>query len=488
MFLKSLTKICDKYQEINKQAKAVMWYTVCNILQKTSAFLVVPIYIRLLTPSQFGEYTVFMSWKEIIAIFATLNLYCGVFTKAMVDYEHDRNCYISSMQGLTTVIVIVSLSIYLLFKNFFQAVLEFDEITILLLSVYFIVFPALQFWSVRQRVEYNYRILVIVTLFLTIITPIVSLCLLVYTTLNAKALIWGFLIVQIFAGLYFYIRNFLMKFCFFNKKYWLHALEFNIPLIPHYLSLIALSQIDRIMIKEFCGLDKAGIYSLIFSLATVLSFFVGAINDSYVPWMYQKIRDKNYTKIKLVTNKLCILICVLVFGVMIAAPDVLRFIATPPYYEAVWMIPPIATGVYLMFCYNLFSTVEFYFSATKMVMTASVLGALFKIGLDYIFLPMYGYLTAGYITLLCYLFFFLVHFTFMVFVCKSNTQGDLIFDVSYIFRLTLVMLCLMVFCLTVYRYDYIRYLIFVGILIFMYLNRKSIISLFFDVRGHKIVA
>ena len=213
MFLKSLTKICDKYQEINKQAKAVMWYTVCNILQKTSAFLVVPIYIRLLTPSQFGEYTVFMSWKEIIAIFATLNLYCGVFTKAMVDYEHDRNCYISSMQGLTTVIVIVSLSIYLLFKNFFQAVLEFDEITILLLSVYFIVFPALQFWSVRQRVEYNYRILVIVTLFLTIITPIVSLCLLVYTTLNAKALIWGFLIVQIFAGLYFYIRNFLMKFC-----------------------------------------------------------------------------------------------------------------------------------------------------------------------------------------------------------------------------------------------------------------------------------
>ena len=128
-------------------------------------------------------------------------------------------------------------------------------------------------------------------------------------------------------------------------------MRFNIPLIPHYLSLIALAQIDRIMIKEFCGLDKAGIYSLIFSLAMILNFLIGAINDSYVPWLYQKIKNKNYSKIKSVSNKLCLLICILVFGVMMIGPDVLHFIATYPYYEAVWMIPPIAAGVYLMFCY-----------------------------------------------------------------------------------------------------------------------------------------
>lgn len=104
MYLKSAF---NKYRSSPVQMKASLWYAICNILQKGISFIVIPIYVRLLTTSEYGHYSVFISWKDIIIIFATLNLYCGVFTKAIVDYKNDRDRYTSCMQGLSTVITII---------------------------------------------------------------------------------------------------------------------------------------------------------------------------------------------------------------------------------------------------------------------------------------------------------------------------------------------------------------------------------------------
>ena len=104
--MKVLEKIINNYKSISLQARASMWYTICNVLQKGISFIIIPIYVRILTTAEYGQYSVFQSWRDVLIILATLNLHAGVYTKAMVDYPDDRDKYTSSMQGLSTLITV----------------------------------------------------------------------------------------------------------------------------------------------------------------------------------------------------------------------------------------------------------------------------------------------------------------------------------------------------------------------------------------------
>ena len=153
-----LKKIINKYNNMQIEAKASIWYTLCNILQKGIAFIVVPLYIRILSTAEYGRYTTFLTWKEILIIFASLNLYCGVFTKAMVDIdkEKDRDRYTSSMQGITTLIAASMFVVYISLKGVWNHLLDSNTTDMCLLFVYFIMFPSFSFWSVNQYGYYHF--------------------------------------------------------------------------------------------------------------------------------------------------------------------------------------------------------------------------------------------------------------------------------------------------------------------------------------------
>ena len=79
-----------------------------------------PIFTRLLTPAQYGEYNVFQSWMGIITVIVTLNLFYGVFLQGMVKFEHEQKVYASSMQGLTLTLCTFWTVIYFIFQALFQ--------------------------------------------------------------------------------------------------------------------------------------------------------------------------------------------------------------------------------------------------------------------------------------------------------------------------------------------------------------------------------
>ena len=82
-----------------------------------------------------------------------------------------------------------------------------------------------------------------------------------------------------------------------STKYWKYALNYNLPLVPHYLSQTVLNQSDRIMINSIVGSSAAGIYSLAYSASVILTIVNQSVLNSYNPWMYKKIRDKEYDSI-----------------------------------------------------------------------------------------------------------------------------------------------------------------------------------------------
>lgn len=477
-----IDKIMKKYRQMPAPAKASVWYAVCSILQKGISFVVIPIYTRILTTTEYGQYSVFQSWSNILIIFATLNLYCGVFTKAMVDRSDDRDRYTSSMQGLSTVLTTVLFLVYLVSAKLWNAIFEMSTTTMVLMFIYFIFYPSFSFWSVRQRVEYKYKMMVTVTLLVSVATPIVSILLLTFTSLRANAVIWGYMIVQIVVGGFFYIYQFVRGKVFYIKEYWVYAAKFNIPLIPHYLSLIVLGQADRIMIKEYCGDDKAGIYNLAYQVSMIMNIFVAAVNNSMVPWIYGKLKTKEYESIKDITRKLCILMAMITVGAVLVAPEIIRILGTIEYLEAVWIVPAVAISVYVTFCYGLFSNVEFYFNATNFVMIASVVGAILNIILNAVFIPACGFIAAGYTTLVCYFVFMVMHYEFMKKICRKKIGQEKVYDIKFIF-ISCILLCgVGGICIVLYNGWIVRYGIILTVMALLVVKRKKVIDLITMVR------
>ena len=465
-----------RYKELSVPKKASLWYLVSNILQKGISFFVVPFYVRILSASEYGHVMMFFSWYGILLIFVTLNLYCGVYTKAMVDYYQDRDRYTSCMQGLTTILTLLWFVLYLFFCDKWNELLETDNITSYLLFVCFLTSPSVTFWSVRQRVENKYRQMVYLTVAKSICTPLLCILLLLYTDLRSFAMIWGMLIIESVFGLYFYIAQFVKGKCFYHRFYWLHALKFNIPLIPHYLSLVILWQVDRILVGNICGKDKAGIYSLATQVSMIMSVVTSAINNALVPWLYEQYRVKNYNGVRKASNELCMLMGTITFIVMLITPEILHIIGTEEYMDAMWIVSPIVLGTYLSFCYGLFVNISFYYSKTKYVALATMVGAGLSVILNLVLLPKFGFISAGYTSLTCYFVFLLLHYGFMVKICHSELSGISFYDDRFIWLSCLTLFIIMFLSLILYNMSFVYRYVILLIILCIFMKKKEMLK------------
>ena len=98
------------------QVRASLWFLICNFAQKAIAVISTPIFTRLLSTEQYGEYNVFQSWMGIITVIVTLNLSMGVFLQGMVKFEEDAKVYASTMQGLSLSLCSGWTIIYFIFR------------------------------------------------------------------------------------------------------------------------------------------------------------------------------------------------------------------------------------------------------------------------------------------------------------------------------------------------------------------------------------
>lgn len=479
-------KFSNKYKSLSSPAKASMWYTLCNILQKGIAFLVIPIYTRLLTEAEYGLYSTFQSWKEIIIIFATLNLYCGVFTKAMVDLKNERDEYTSCMQGLTTVLCLVLFAIYLPINSYANSFLEMDFVTVCLMFAFFVFYPSIMFWSVRQRVEYKYIKMVIVTLVIAFLIPGLSLFLLYYTGLREKAVIWGYLIVNIIIGMFFYIYNFIKGKVFYSRIFWIKALKFNIPLIPHYLSLIVLGQSDRIMIQKMIGEEEVGIYSLAYQISMLMTIIISGIDGALVPWEYENFSKENFKKVSNICIKIAVIVGVLIILAILISPELVMFLGGEKYENSIWIVPAVSLSVFFMYTYGLFSSIEFYYGYTKFVMIASTLSAVLNVALNFIFIKLYGYVAAAYTTLACYIFLAIIHYAFSCLVQRKNHINEKIYDFKLIFLISMIFLSMLPVCLLLYKYPLARYIVLGSFVLLILICSKYIIKIFSKIREKEI--
>ena len=467
-------RLLDRYKSLSVQAKASFWFLICAFLQKGISFITTPIFSRLMTTEEYGRFGVFYSWFGIVSVFVTLNLFSGVYSQGLVKFSKERAVFSSSLQGLVLVLTVLYTGVYMLFRGFFNELFNLSTVQMLAMMILIWTSAVFSFWAEEQRAEFRYRAIVVFSLILAVLKPVLGVILVILSEDKVTARILSIVIVEILFCSVLFIAQVRKGKAFYSKKFWWYALAFNLPLIPHYLSTTILSSADRIMIENITGSGDAGVYNLAYSVALIMTLFNTSLMQTISPWIYKKIKSKNIRDLGKVAYTTLLIIAVVNLLLILFAPEIVRIFAPPEYASAIWVIPPVAMSVYFMYSYDLFAKFAFYYEKSLFVMLASVIGALLNVLLNLVAIPRFGFIAAGYTTLICYMVFAVLHYTYMRKVCREHCDGVMPYKTGVLLKITAVFLALgFVFILT-YRMDLLRYGLIALLLILGIVFRKKI--------------
>lgn len=472
-------KLIDGYKKINIQVKVVLWFTFASFLQKGISVITTPIFTRVLSTEDYGLFSVFSSWYMVASIVATLYLHLGVLNNAFIKMKLSKETIVSVSQSLSLIVSVFCFILCFVFRKPIADFIALPEIVVVVAMFGLIFIEPYRIWLVYKRYKYEYKASVLVTVLVSFITPIVSVIaiMLIKHNQGVVRIITYVVVNTILPGIIFYIINYVKGKKFFHKELWKYSLTFNIPLIPHFLAEVLLNQIDKIMINIFYGASQAGIYGVAYSVASLALMFTTALNTAFTPWHYQKLSTGSYEIIAKVTHTIVLVVAVISGMFMLLAPEIVMLMAGQKYMGAVYLIPALCAGVFFGYMYQIYSRVELYYEKKLYTVISTVSATVVNFLLNIILLPKFGYLAAGFSSLVSHIMFFVLHSIFYKKVCKQFIGDKKIYSDKFILTVSGALLIFAALVTLLYQFFIARMILAVGIvMLFVVFKSKFVVT------------
>lgn len=395
----------------NKVIKSGIWFTASNFLMKAIGFITTPIFTRLMTKTEYGNFSIFQTWMMIMLYITSLNL-DGSLIRAYHDFKDDMDRYLFSMISLSMVSTLIWWCAANVFSEQFSEVLGFNRLYINCMFAYLLLSPAINLFQNVERYKYNYKWTVATSFTISVGASLLSVILVMIMRDRFMGRVIGYIIPTVIIGL-------LIVLYYINKgkkvdfNYWKYALKISLPYIPHLLSMYLLSNMDRVMIKDLCGSEYVALYSLAYTCGMLITIFVTSINSAYSPWLADMLSAFKYEAVKRVSAPYVAIFSFVAVGAVLVTPEILYILGGESYMEAKYVMPPVAAGCLLQFVYCMYVNIEQYEKKTVGMAFASMMAAGLNFVLNYICILKFGYIAAAYTTYASYLFLLFMHMYFV---------------------------------------------------------------------------
>ena len=395
----------------NKVIKAGIGYTVGNYLLKGLSFLTVPIFSRLLSTADYGIFNTYLAYQCIIFLLLGMALHASL-KNAKYAYGEDFSKYNSCCILMAVLSLVVWLVICNLIYPVYGETLGFSRIVVNMLLLDSFGTALIQFFNVYVGLDYRYISFLKISAFNALANlgfSVFFICT-IFKNDRATGRILGnaipVIIIAVVIIWYFWRKERPRL----NGEYAKYALTYSLPLVPHGLSQVLLSQFDRVMIKHMIGDAKAGIYSFAYTIFSIINVTSTSLENVWGPWFYEKMEQKDYAAIRKTGSKYAFGMLMFSAMVMLGAPELVMLLSGREYWDAKYSVIPIVMGGYFMFLCTLPSYVEYYYAKTKYIAVGTGLAALINVVLNVICINRYGYIAAAYTTLVTYLLYFVFHY------------------------------------------------------------------------------
>lgn len=445
----------------NNVAKVGIWYLVGNAFNSAISFLTIPIFTRLLTPSDYGIVGTYLSWVGIVTLFVGLSLGSSIRI-AYVDFKNDLERYMSSVLFLSFLNFIILSFLILIISMFLKTDVNIWLIILCLIQSYMSFIVSYVTQQYMMEVKYIKRTLLLaLPNFINVTLSIFLLIFIMNDHLYMGRIIPSVISYTLF-GTIIFITIMLKGKSLINLGYWKYALRLSVPLIFHGLAISILSQSDRIMITWFNDPSETGIYSLVYSFGMILTVFHAALDGLWIPRFTNKMKENRKNAINQEVILYIDFMLLITVAILFISPELLMLMAPVEYWGGKYIIAPIVISSFIIFLYSLSVNIEYYFKSTKFMATITLIAALVNIILNLCLIPNHGAAGAAYTTLVSYLVSFGLHYW------KARKLDKELFDFR-IYLKPMVLIILMTSIVYIFMDEAVLRLTFFGIFILIYM-------------------
>lgn len=449
----------SEQKSVNSKAlKSGVWYFMSNVVMKAMTLITTPIFTRLMTKEEIGDYSNFLAWSHIAVILVTMKMEASLIS-AKFDYSGHLNQYNLSILSLTFCSTVVWVFMLYMLPEFFVGITGVSIAYLYYILIYCFFYAVVSYYQIAERFLYRYKNSVAIGLLVAISSAILSVYLVLTMDNRLTARVIGGIIPAVIAG-FALIAYFMAKGRKVIFSTWPYALKICIPYVPHLLSLLILSSIDRVMITRFCGSADNALYSVAYSCGHMVVLIMVSMNSAFAPWLGDKLHNKEYDEIRKISRYYISVFCILFMPIMLLAPEVLLVMGGHDYLEAKYVIVPVALACVCQFLYTLFVNIEQYSKKTIGMAYASIAAAGLNYILNMFFIPRYGYISAAYTTFISYLFLLLIHMWLVRHIGMQKTY-DYRFVLGIVILMVIIGLCISL----LYENNILRIIVFACLLL-----------------------
>ncbi len=432
---------------IKNLSKDTLIYGVGTVLQKIIGFILLPFYTRALAPSDYGVLDTLTTLTFFVGTIFGLGLGGATsryFFIAESEEEKKRLLYTSAT------IRLISFTIPMLFFVFFSSkisllLFDTDEYSLVVLFTgflfYFVTQQEIQsqiFRFYREAIKFN-----IVALSRTVIYPasgILFVVVLRWGVLGATlATLITSIVALIFGYFYFVRKKYIRQFSWFWAK---KMLKFGIPLIFVSMLTWVNSVSDRFFILHYQELSQIGLYSIGNTFSQPIQLINMAISMGsmvVVMSLYSEEKEEEKPETKALLTKIWYVYLAIAISVAsmisIFSYDLVKFVTTPSYIGGILAIPFLLFAQILYYSADLTGNGMTFKEQSKPYFWILLVAAGVNFGLNFYFIPKFGFVGAAITTIISNMIYFLIAYNWsqkVFFIKRSFIKPALYFIISLI--------------------------------------------------------
>ena len=188
------------------------------------------------------------------------------------------------------------------------------------------------------------------------------------------------------------------------------ALRFSVPIVPHQVAQWTMRLSDRwllgllLTLPTTQRLEAIGAYSVGYQLGSVVTIASASFNAAWTPYLYRVgDTDRGPRIFRNVTTITLAGFFWIALGLSAFAPEIVAVIANPGYAVAAQVLPVVAFGAACQAVYTMLVGIIFLRRRTKQLPLITMVSAVANVVLNVLLIPIYGVMGAAVTTLLAYL-------------------------------------------------------------------------------------
>jgi O-antigen/teichoic acid export membrane protein len=197
-------------------------------------------------------------------------------------------------------------------------------------------------------------------------------------------------------------RNFQWK---FDRDFMIRLLKYSSPLVIVGLAGAINDAGDKIFVKMITGdQGQVGIYSANYRIAVLMTLFIQMFRYAFEPFLFKVSKDRNALETYALVMKYFVITGLCLFLVTALNIDVFKVILLrdPEFWQGLAVVPIVLLGNFFLGVYYNLSVWYKVKDLTRYAAVMALAGALVTIALNWLLVPVYGYMGAAWATLACY--------------------------------------------------------------------------------------